>query len=248
MANAKLVNPPRAKRASAKVTMVLMVDGGAALSEVATRFSFNAPAAAIEVFEREPAKIKSLLQRYGEAVAKSHRAGRPVSFRVDVGPDGDTTVTPIDADLAPGAELAVETVTQRAPELERALEAARERGQLRAAVVLAADDMLNAEAFAKLLGTTRVTVNAKRQTGQVLGLEGAKRGFRFPVWQLDRDGKPYEELPALLERLGTPWAVYRFLLQPQGALDGMTGRQALEKGRGADAVAAAEGVARGDFT
>jgi hypothetical protein len=41
-----------------------------------------------------------------------------------------------------------------------------------------------------MLGTTRVTVNTKRQSGQVLGLDGAKRGFRFPVWQLDAEGKP----------------------------------------------------------
>lgn len=133
-------------------------------------------------------------------------------------------------------------------ELEAALAAARERGRLRAADILGSDDMLSAEAFAKILGTTRVTVNTKRQSGQVLGLDGAKLGFRFPVWQLDAEGKPYAELAVLHERLGGPWAVYRFLVQHHGALDGLTGREALERGRGRDAIAAAEGIAWGDFT
>ena len=119
---------------------------------------------------------------------------------------------------------------------------------MRAGVVLAGEDMLSAEAFAELLGTSRVTVNAKRQAGQLLGLEGAKRGYRFPAWQLDGDGRPYAELPGLLETLRVPWTVYRFLVQRQGALDGLTGREALERGKGADVLAAAEGVARGDFT
>ncbi|MER9281905.1 DUF1612 domain-containing protein [Mesorhizobium sp. M0522] len=105
-----------------------------------------------------------------------------------------------------------------------------------------------ADAFAKLLGTSRVTVNARRQSGQVLGIDGAKRGFRFPVWQLDKDGRPFEALPALHAMLGnSAWAVYRFLVSRHGALDGRTGLQALQQGDDAAVLAAAEGMARGDF-
>lgn len=106
--------------------------------------------------------------------------------------------------------------------------------------------MLNADDFARLVGTTRVTVNAKRQNGQVLGLDGAKRGFRFPEWQLDADGKPYAALPTLHEKLGGAWAVYRFLVQPHAELDGLTGRKALERGRDHEALEVAESVGR-DF-
>lgn len=139
-------------------------------------------------------------------------------------------MTPVEeATAAP--EPVVEAAQAPDAELGAALAAARERGRLRAAEILGGDDMLNADAFAKVLGTTRATVNTKRQAGQVLGLDGAKRGFRFPVWQLNAEGKPYAELSMLHERLGGPWAVYRFLVQPHGELDGLTGREALERGK-----------------
>ena len=189
--------------------------------------------------------MKALLQGYGDAIAKSRTAGRPVSFRVDVDPEGETVVTPVEGAIA-APEPVVEEAAAPDAELTAALAAARERGRLRAAEILSADDMLSAEDFAKMLGTTRVTVNTKRQSGQILGLDGAKRGFRFPVWQLDAEGKPYAELAALHERLSGPWAVYRFLMQPHGELDGLTGREALERGKVKAALEAAESVGR-DF-
>ena len=113
------------------------------------------------------------------------------------------------------------------------------------AEILDREEMLSADDFAHLLGTTRVTVNAKRQKRQVLGLEGAKRGFRFPRWQLGTNGKPFSALPDLFDRLGDDtWAVYRFLLQHHPALDGLTGREALEQGKSKQAIEAAESIAR----
>jgi hypothetical protein len=79
-----------------------------------------------------------------------------------------------------------------------------------------------------------------------LGLDGAKRGFRFPDWQIDADGKPFAALATLHERLGGAWAVYRFLVQPHGELDGLTGREALERGRAEQALEVVESIGR-DF-
>jgi len=125
---------------------------------------------------------------------------------------------------------------------------ARARGRKRVAEIVAGKDMLSADAFAKLLGTSRVTVNARRLSGQELGIDGAKRGFRFPVWQLDKEGRPFGALPALHAMLGhSAWAVYRFLVSRHGALDGRTGLRALQQGDDASVLAAAEGMARGDF-
>jgi hypothetical protein len=210
-------------------------------------FTITAPTKAAKALAGKPAKMKLLLQQYGEAFAKSHEVGRPVSFRVDVAPDGGTTVTPVE-EAAPAQEAPpIEEASERSPELQAALAAARERGWIRAAEILSGADMLSAEAMAERLGTSRVTVNAKRQNGQLLGLDGAKRGFRFPVWQLDAEDKPRPELPALHQRLGGPWAVYRFLVQPQPELEGLTGREALERNMGKAVLRAAESIGRGDY-
>ena len=108
--------------------------------------------------------------------------------------------------------------------------------------------MLSADQFAALLGTSRMTVNTKRQRHQVLGLDGAKRGFRFPAWQVGEDGKPFAALPALFERLGGgPWSVYRFLVQPHPELDGLTGREALSRGQTDQALEVADSIAQGTF-
>lgn len=151
---------------------------------------------------------------------------------------------PIDSDEPNEPVLASEEACVPDPELMTALDAARARGRLRAAEILADEDILSADNFAKMLGVTQATVNTMRQSGQVLGLDGAKRGFRFPVWQLDGDGKPFTELASLHELLGEPWAVYRFLVQPHGELDGLTGREALERGKGRVPFEVAESIGR----
>ncbi len=182
-------------------------------------------------------QMKVVLKGYLDAVAKSQADGRRVRLIVDIDPAGETVLTPVAGAVPTNA---------MDPDLGEALVAARERGRVRAAEILSGKDMLSADAFGKLLGTTRVTVNSKRQAGQVVGLDGATRGFRYPIWQIGPEGKPYPELPLLHERLGSSWAVFRFLVQPQTELDGLTGRQALESGKGKDAVEAAESVGR-DF-
>lgn len=192
---------------------------------------------------------KALIRQYAKAVKLSRKAGHQVSFRVVVDPlAGAQTISVVEEEpLCHQDTFPVEEVPEPDDELQAALAAARERGRRRAAEILAEGDMLSAEAFADLLGVSRVTVNTKRHNGQVLGLDGAKRGFRFPSWQLDRDGQPYAALPKLHEVLGGAWAVYRFLVTPHGALNGRTGLDALKRGQDEDVVAAAEGVARGDF-
>ncbi|RWO55477.1 XRE family transcriptional regulator [Mesorhizobium sp.] len=193
---------------------------------------------------------KVLLERYQEAIARSRKIGHRVSFRVEVDPAaGAQTITPVEEQPSASDEMfPVEDTGKADAELEAALAKARERGRKRVAEIVAAEDMLSAEAFAKLLGTSRVTVNAKRQRGQVLGIDGAKRGFRFPVWQLDKHGRPFGALPALHATLGNnAWAVYRFLVSRHGALDGRTALRALQQGDDGSVLAAAEGIARGDF-
>jgi hypothetical protein len=173
--------------------------------------------------------------------------GAPSELRVEIRPD--PKLSPVVTDTQPALPSPVtqpDAPQDVDPELAAALTAARERGRLAVARIVAGPDMLNADAMADRLGVSRMTVNTWRDKGVLLGLAGPKRGFRFPDWQLDDAGRPYAELATLHDLLGDPWAVYRFLVQPHGELDGATGLQALQDGRGSAALVAAESIGR-DF-
>jgi hypothetical protein len=243
MANVKTKSSRRGPKGSTErssqvmLTTAFITKAGAALPKGAAGFTFRAPRNIVEVISAKPAKVKALLAGYGKAMAESQAAGRTVSFRVEVDPTGDTAVTPLE-----------EPAADTADDLAAALDEARARGKVRAATILAGDDMLSADQFAALLGISRMTVNTRRQNHQVLGLDGAKRGFRFPAWQVGEDGKPFAALPRLFERLGGgPWSVYRFLIQSHPELDGMTGREALRRGKADEALSVADSIADGAF-
>jgi hypothetical protein len=185
--------------------------------------------------------VSVVLKALRAATSKSKSVGKPLQFTVEVEPNGAPRIV-----TGSGPEREAEKAQEEADaDLETALEAARGRGRNRVAEILASDDMLSAQDFADHLKTTRATINARRQARQVLGLQGATRGYRYPVWQIGEDGRPFSALPAIFEALGrSPWAVYRFLVQKHGELDGLSGREALRRGQDDAAVKAAESVAR----
>lgn len=180
-----------------------------------------------------------VLKALHAATTSSRSAGAPLQFAIEVEPNGAMRI------VAGPTETSATTAAEEDADLERALDAARARGRHRIADILAGEDMLSAEDFADHLQTTRATINTRRQAHQVLGLQGATRGYRYPIWQIGEDGRPFAALPAIFEALGdSPWAVYRFLTQEHGELDGLTGREALERGRDKATVEAAQSVAR----
>lgn len=192
-------------------------------------FPIQLKARTLKALSGQTAFVSRLIESYGDAVERSRATGQPVRLMVEIAPDGEPKLEQPAAD----------------ENLADAMAAARERGRLRVAEILAEPDMLSAEEFAALIGTSRVTVNTKRQNHQVLGLEGARRGYRFPRWQITRDGKPFAALPVLFDRLGnSPWAVYRFLVQHHPELDGLTGREALQRGKDKAVIETAESVAQ----
>lgn len=175
------------------------------------------------------------------ATTRSRSEGSPLQFTVEVEPNGTPRIveTPVESSLASMVQ------EEDAGAVEGALAAARTRGRDRVASILAQPDMLSAEAFAQHLNTSRETINTRRKAHQVLGLQGATRGFRYPAWQVGEDGRPFAALPEIFDALGdSPWAVYRFLIQEHGEIDGLSGIEALRSGRAPEAVAAAESVAR----
>lgn len=141
---------------------------------------------------------------------------------------------------------AVTAITTADFELEQALKAARVRGQQRATEILAGNEMLSADAFGVRVGATRATINSWRKIGKVLGISGAKRGYRYPEWQIGADGRPLDGLAALHDLFGqSAWAVYRFLVQAHPELGGITGLESLARGNLKETLTVAESVAQG---
>ena len=203
-------------------------------------FSLSLPSKAVETLSSRKAEVRDVLRALSEQMEATRKSGRPAQLVVEVGSHGEPRIAlnPADTEAPPTDD----------DDLDAALQAARERGRLRAAEVLASEDMLGADAFAELLGVSRVTVNAKRQRHEVLALDGARRGYRFPAWQLDENGKPFAAIAQLFERLGdSPWTVYRFLIQRHPELEGATALEALRRGRAEDVLEAADSVAAGAF-
>jgi hypothetical protein len=130
-----------------------------------------------------------------------------------------------------------------ADEARAALRRAYARGDEAAAELLSGPEMLSSDEIAGRLGLSREAVHQKRRRGELLGVEGAKRGVRFPAWQLGPDGMPLPALRALHEALGEAWAVFRFLRQRHPELGMRTGLEAAaDPRRAAEAVALARGV------
>jgi hypothetical protein len=129
-------------------------------------------------------------------------------------------------------------------DLDAAISEARERGVNRAAQILAGREMLSAAEFAKFIGVSREAVRGKHQRHEVLGLHGAKRGLRFPKWQVTPNGKLLPDLPQLFQLLGgDSWTVYRFLIQHHPELEDDTALSALLRGKVDKVLAAAENTA-----
>lgn len=142
-------------------------------------------------------------------------------------------------------ELTVAAQRRPTAALEAALQAARDRERMRVADIMNGPDMLTMEQFANLLGTDVVTLEGKRRTHQVLGIDDAEHGVRFPFWQVGPDGEPFSALPALSERFdGSAWAVYSFLVQHRRDLNGLTPLEALHRGRNDNVLAVADQVTR----
>jgi hypothetical protein len=115
------------------------------------------------------------------------------------------------------------------------------RGQQARLARLDADDIVNSEVAAKLANATKPTVIAWIASGRCIGLQRTTRGWRLPSWQFEP--RIFEALPEISRALDTTdgWALLDFLETPHGALDGLTPRQALERGFKKDRVVALAG-------
>lgn len=195
--------------------------------------------------------VSVLFEALRAAMARSRSDNLPLQFLVEVEPDGEPRIvgtfgTPTPATSSGSGELEMEAGEEA--ELAAALDRARGRGRHAVAEILAGPDMLTADDFAAHLQTSRETVNSWRKTHQLLGLQGATRGYRYPLWQIGDDGRPFGALPALFGIFdGDAWAVYRLLVQHHAELEGLTGQEALRRGLDEAVVETARGIVQGTF-
>jgi hypothetical protein len=172
-----------------------------------------------------PSDLHSTIEAYTGAIALAVSTGKTVLLHFSHTPEGC---------------LEAAATVPEAPGITRALE----RGRQRVADILKGPEMLSARKFAAMIGVSTQALNEWREQRKVLALSGAKRGFRYPDWQvLDETG---ERLPGLVELhrvLGDqPWSVFRFLRQRHAALGDRTGIESLKSGDIDATIAAAKGV------
>lgn len=241
MGNIKPI-PTREKTQRASATGHLVLGKHAARAKAGNLAVAIAPEM-LKTLSPMEAAVKAVVESLGRGIARSRKSGQSGGFTVMIDPQGNPEIMPLAQTEVAATPLSEEEAR------EQAFARARERGRIRAAEILSGAGMLTADAMAERLGVSRVTVNARRQRHELLGLDGAKRGFRFPDWQVDEDGNAIQVLPRLFELLGpSPWGVYRFLTQRHDALNGETARDALQRGQAEKVLDAAESLARGDFS
>lgn len=221
---------PRGGR-SAATGQFLLLHAGEEVAEVpVSKSSFKGVAHRKRV-------LGKMISGYAEAAAKAKRTGKPFIISYVVTPDGKAEmVTEAPAEKAEGGVL------------DAAIARAKARGVTKVADILKGPDMLSARAFGPLIGASHETVNAQRKAHEVLALQGATRGLKYPRWQVTDDGRKLPGLPRLFEVLGDqPWTVFRFLRAAHAELGGRTALDALKAGHVEAVVGAAKNQAAGVF-
>ena len=185
----------------------------------------------------QKAALGKVIAKYADTAARAKQTGKPLIVSYRVLPNGRI-------------EMVHETPAEKpkCPPLDAAIARAKSRGAVKAADILKGADMLTARDFGPLIGASHETVNIKRKRHEVLGLEGATRGVRYPRWQVTDSGLPLPGLSRLFEVLGEhPWTIYRFLRTCHAELGGRTALDALKTGQVEAVVGAAENQAVGAF-
>jgi hypothetical protein len=171
--------------------------------------------------------------------------------RITITPDDAKAVASDDQRVVPASIARDRDPPPEAPHnphgaLAEALVAARSRGAAVKEASLAGPDMLNTAAIADLLGMSEEGVRLKRKRHEILGLEFAKRGIRYPAWQVLEGRQLLPALPRLFAMLGDdPFRLFRFLQQHHSELGGARALDALRQGRIEGVLAAAENIATG---
>jgi hypothetical protein len=199
--------------------------------------------AAHQLSPREIARISRALEDKG---VKGLRAAR-VLLTPQADRALDLSQQPIGASVVENDDQVAVSIGSTGA-LAKALDAARTRGAALKDEMLADPEMLSTAGLAARLGMSEEGVRLKRRRHEVLGVEVAKRGIRYPGWQVLPGRQLLPGLPRLFGVLGDdPWRLFRFLQQHHAELRGQRAFEALQQGRVDEVLAAAENAAMGAF-
>jgi hypothetical protein len=110
-------------------------------------------------------------------------------------------------------------------------------------------DTISSDDIAARLNTNRETIGQWRAAGRLIGVEGAKRGVRYPAAQIGKNLAPLPGIDKVLEALdGDHWEAWRFLAGKIDELEGVTGFDALRNGRLNDVLEVLEARLHGSFS
>lgn len=208
---------------------------------------------------RKPIEATALLTLRPLSASELHRVSRVLAAegidglhttRIRLTARDAETVSHGDARSVPATIIQEDIPNSTEPEaiLADALDSARARGAALKGKLLADPGMLTTAGMAERLGLSEEGVRLKRKRHEILGLEFAKRGIRYPVWQILPDRQLLPALPRLFALLGDdPWRLFRFLQQHHGELGGRRACDALQRGHVEAVLAAAENAASGAF-
>ncbi len=231
------IGPVIPSRAGSEAAPVIMQAWPRRLGSAGAERTGAASRAAADSAATSQSEVEQLLEAGRRAHEVAIATGRTMRLVMDFAPSGRVVVLPSEATDDAGKA-----------EFETAMSEARARGDVATAKILSSPDMLSADEFAAEIGMTRAGLHKVRARHEVLGLEGAKRGIRFPRWQLV-DGHLLPGLRQVFEVLsGGPWTVYRFLQQKHPELGGTSALDALKRGRVEVVRQLAEGIGHGAFS
>ncbi len=192
---------------------------------------------------REIARVCRALEEQG---IKGLRATR-VLLATPADHPRDMDQEPIPASIIEN-DRPLEAGVDSANALAEALDAARARGAALKDEMFSDPDMLSTAGLAERLGMSEEGIRLKRRRHEVLGVEVAKRGIRYPAWQVLPGRQILPGLPRLFAVLGDdPWRLLRFLQQHHAELRGKCAFEALQQGRVEEVLATAENAAMGAF-
>lgn len=231
------IDPVTPSRAGSEAAPVIMKAWPSRISAPAAEHAGASSRGAADTGATLRSEVEQLLEVGRRAHEAAIATGRTMRLVMDFAPTGRVVVLPSEA-----------TDDAAKAEFDEAMSEARARGDVSATKILNGPDMLSADEFATEIGMTRAGLHKMRARHEVLGLEGPKRGIRFPRWQLV-DGHLLPGLKQVFEVLsGGPWTVYRFLQQKHPELGGTSALDALKRGQVEAVRQLADGIGHGAFS